>query len=73
MKNNWVRSGLVWGGILYIITMIAFPMLDGERLDTIKIIMGIPLWIVVGLTIGYLLKDRKKGKAKPKAAAKKKR
>jgi hypothetical protein len=71
--KNWVRSGLVWGGVLYIITMIAFPMLDGERLNTTKIIMGIPLWIVVGLTIGYLLKDRKKSKAKPKATAKKKR
>lgn len=73
MKKNWVRPGLLWGGILYIITMIAFPMLDGEKLDTIKLIMGIPLWIVVGLTISYLLKDRKKGKAKPKATAKKKR
>ena len=71
--KNWVRSGLVWGGVLYIITMIAFPMLDGERLNTTKIIMGIPLWIVVGLTIGYLLKDRKKSKVKPKATAKKKR
>lgn len=73
MKKNWVRPGLLWGGILYIITMIAFPMLDGERLNTVKLIMGVPLWIVVGLTIGYLLKDRKKSKPKPKAASKKSR
>lgn len=64
---------MVWGGILYIITMIAFPIVDGERLNTTKIIMGIPLWIIVGLTIGYLLKDHKKSKPKPKAAPKRKR
>lgn len=73
--KNWVRQGLVWGGILYMITMIAFPVLDGEHLSTTKIILGIPLWIVVGLSIGYLFKDRiikTKSKAK-KSIAKKKR
>lgn len=60
--KKWVRSGLVWGGVLYIIAMIAFPLLDGERLSMHKILLGIPLWIVVGLILGYLF-DKKKKKA----------
>jgi uncharacterized membrane protein YGL010W len=62
--KKWVRSGLVWGGILYIITMILFPLIDHERFDTVKILLGIPLWIVVGLTIGYLFDKRKTVKKK---------
>lgn len=61
--KKWVRSGLIWGGILYILTMMIFPLLDGERLSWFKIIMGIPLWIITGLIIGYLFKN-KKGKKK---------
>jgi hypothetical protein len=61
--KKWVRSGLFWGGILYILTMIVFPLIDGERLSIAKILLGIPLWIIVGLVIGYLAKN-KKGKGK---------
>ena len=61
--KRWVRSGLVWGGIFYVVTMILFPLIDHERFNVTKILLGIPLWIVVGLTIGYLF-DNKKKKAK---------
>jgi hypothetical protein len=57
--KKWVRSGLIWGGILYIFTMMIFPLLDGERLSLFKIIVGIPLWIITGLIIGYLFKNKK--------------
>lgn len=64
--KKWVRSGLVWGGLLYVVTIIAFPLLDGERLTTQKILLGIPLWILAGLSIGFLFdkKSAKKRKAK---------
>ncbi|MHA3788070.1 hypothetical protein ACX0HA_07660 [Flavobacterium hauense] len=61
--KKWVRSGLVWGGVLYILTMVIFPLFDHERFTLSKILLGIPLWIVVGLIIGYLLKGRKTGKS----------
>ena len=57
--KKWVRSGLVWAGILYIITMIIFPLIDHERFTLTKILLGIPVWIVVGLILGYLLKKKK--------------
>ena len=58
--KKWLRSGLVWGGLLYILTIIAFPLLDGERLTTHKILLGIPLWILVGMSIGFLFDKNKK-------------
>ncbi|MEE1898847.1 hypothetical protein GN157_10535 [Flavobacterium rakeshii] len=58
--KRWLRSGLVWGGVLYIIAMIIFPIIDGETLSYHKILFGIPFWIVVGLIIGYLFEKRKK-------------
>lgn len=61
--KKWVRSGLVWGGVLYILTMVVFPLFDHERFTLTKILLGIPLWIIVGLIIGYLLKGRKTDKS----------
>ena len=60
--KKWVRSGLVWGGILYVFCMIALPLIDGERLSYFKLLLGIPLWIVTGLAIGYLFDKKKKSK-----------
>ena len=60
IMKKWVRSGLVWGGILYIIAMIIFPLIDGERFSYTKILIGIPFWIVVGIILGYLFDRRKK-------------
>lgn len=57
--KKWVRSGLVWGGVLYILTMVVFPLFDHERFTLTKILLGIPLWIITGLIIGYLLKGKK--------------
>ena len=65
--KKWLRSGLLWGGLLYLITMILFPILSGENLSFAKIILGIFLWIVVGLAIGFLFFN------KPVTAAKKKK
>ena len=54
IMKKWVRSGLVWAGILYVITMGIFPMIDHERFDIEKLLLGIPIWALVGLIIGYL-------------------
>ena len=58
--KKWVRSGLLWGGVLYIITMVLFPLIDGEKYKTLKLLLGVPLWIIVGLTMGYLFQKKKK-------------
>jgi len=62
--KKWVRSGLIWAGILYMITMIVFPLIDHETFDLEKLMLGIPLWAGVGLIIGYLFEKRRKKKMK---------
>ena len=60
--KKWVKSGLLWGVILYIITMVLFPLIDGDKFKALKLLLGIPLWIIVGLTIGYLFQKKKKNR-----------
>ncbi|NDI98283.1 hypothetical protein GWA97_04265 [Flavobacterium sp. LaA7.5] len=57
-KQVWL--GLLWGVLLYTATMVLFPLIDGEKFSFYKLLMGIPLWLVVGLSISYLF--NKKGK-----------
>ncbi|MXN90128.1 hypothetical protein GR160_02720 [Flavobacterium sp. Sd200] len=61
--KKWVRSGLVWAGILYVITMVLFPLADHESFNTEKLLLGIPLWAVTGLILGYLFEKKKSKKA----------
>jgi len=60
--KKWVRSGLVWAGILYVITMVIFPMIDHESFDLEKLLLGLPLWALIGLIIGYLFEKKKNTK-----------
>jgi hypothetical protein len=39
--------------------MVVFPLFDQELFTLTKILLGIPLWIITGLIIGYLLKGKK--------------
>ena len=70
--KNWVKKGLLWGAIGYVITMVLFPVIDGEDLSVTKLILGIPLWIIVGMALGYLIKGSKET-APAKSRKKKKR
>jgi choline-glycine betaine transporter len=71
--KKWVKWGLFWGTIMYVITIVLIPLLSGEGLLTRKLILGVPLWVVVGLILGRLFKNDEKGKGKTSAKRKKKR
>lgn len=58
--KKWVKWGLLWGTIFYIITMILFPVIDGEKLNVTKMLFGIPLWVMTGLILGYMFANKKK-------------
>jgi hypothetical protein len=66
--KKWVRSGLVWAGSLYVIAMVLFPLFDHERFNLEKLLLGIPLWIIVGLILGFLFEKKGKGKTRNKVA-----
>ena len=55
-KSNWVATGLVWGVIMYLFTTFLFPCLNGEAIETKKILVGIPIWIMAGLIFGFTVK-----------------
>lgn len=61
--KKWVRSGLVWAGILYVVTMVLFPLADHERFNVEKLLIGIPVWAITGLIIGYLFEKKSKKKS----------
>jgi hypothetical protein len=62
--KKWVRSGLVWGGILYVLTMMVFPLFSHEHFNAEKLLMGLPLWAITGLILGYFFEKKSKPKKK---------
>lgn len=59
--KKWIKSGLLWSVSLYLITIIIIPLMNNDGLSSYKLLVGIPLWIVTGLAVGYLF-DKKKVK-----------
>lgn len=60
--KKWIKSGLLWSVSLYLITIIVIPLMNNEELSSYNLLVGIPLWIVTGLAIGYLFDKKKKSK-----------
>ena len=71
--KKWVRSGLVWAGILYVITMVLFPLFSHEHFNTEKLLMGLPLWAIVGFILGYLFDKKPKSRGGKKMVKQKTR
>lgn len=61
MKKPFKR-GLLWGISFYLLSMIIIPLLSEEKLSIFKMLMGIPLWLITGIALGYIMNDRKKRK-----------
>lgn len=68
---TWKLKGLLTGAALYIITIILLPIIEDNPLTPYRLVMGILLWIVTGLAIGYLFFNKETVKGKRKKAAKK--
>lgn len=53
---SWLKLGLVWGGIMFILMTIINPLIDGEEITLKMILVGIPIWAIGGLGFGYTMK-----------------
>lgn len=63
--KKWVWKGLLWAVLFYIVTIIIFPILEGESISAYKVVIGIPIWLVTGLSIGaFFNKETKKKKVR---------
>ncbi|TRX58433.1 hypothetical protein FNH22_13895 [Fulvivirga sp. M361] len=56
-KNvNWVKMGLGWGVIMFIIMSLFMPVLNGTDHSWTAILINFPIWVVGGLCFGYVMK-----------------
>ncbi|MCR5862922.1 hypothetical protein LRS05_12600 [Flavobacterium sp. J372] len=58
--KSWMKFGLIWGVVMFIILNIIFPLVDGEKIIVKKLLLFLPLWLVFGLIFGYISQSRKK-------------
>jgi hypothetical protein len=56
LKSNkfWMRYGLMFGLLMYVLNVILFPLAMDEEIRIIELIIGIPIWFLFGLGIGYM-------------------
>ena len=64
-KKNWIKTGLTWGAFMFIIITFGFPyFIDGQKITSKSILIGLIIWTIAGLVFGYTMKlfMSKKGK-----------
>ncbi len=54
--NNWVKQGLIWGAVMYVLMTFIFPLLTNDAITQKDALLSIPIWLVGGLVFGYFLK-----------------
>ncbi len=54
--KEWLKFGLSWGLFMYVMMTILFPLIEQEQITTKIILIGIPIWIIGGILLGYTMK-----------------
>lgn len=62
--KNWLKMGLIWGAIMYVIMTSVFPIFEQKEITQRGLLIGIPIWLIAGLGFGLIMKIwmNKKGK-----------
>ena len=58
--KSWVKFGLIWGVAMFLILNIIFPLIDGEAIIPMKLLIFFPVWLIFGVLFGYISQSRKK-------------
>lgn len=53
---KWWYVGLRWGLFMYVFMTIFLPLIDGEGITQKKLLTGIPVWTIAGLSFGLAMK-----------------
>lgn len=69
--RGWIRTGLVWGLMMFVMMTFIFPLIDGREITMVDILIGVPVWAIGGLLFGYSMKyfSNKKGKENLKSSS----
>jgi hypothetical protein len=51
----WFKMGLIFGICMYVTTIFIIPMISNEVITVRKILIGIPIWLFIGLGYGYFM------------------
>lgn len=52
----WLKMALAWGGGMFVLMSIIFPLIQGKAITLTLILIGIPVWGIGGLIAGYVMK-----------------
>jgi hypothetical protein len=55
-EKGWIKVGLIWGGLMFVIMTFIFPFFTDDGIDRKQILINIPVWIIAGLVFGYMMK-----------------
>lgn len=53
--KKWIKEGIAWGVIMFIMMMIIFPWIEGEEITLKRMLVGAPIWGAGGLFYGFLM------------------
>ena len=63
--KKWLKEGLSWGLFMYIIMNVVAPLIVGEDITKPGLLLGLPMWLIIGFGWGFVMKlwMNRKGKA----------
>ena len=53
--KKWIKEGIAWGIIMFIMMMIIFPWIEGEEITLKRMLVGAFIWGAGGLFYGFLM------------------
>ncbi|MFT7899556.1 hypothetical protein VBY74_06200 [Tenacibaculum ascidiaceicola] len=53
--KKWIKEGVAWGIIMFIMMIIVFPWIEGEEITLKRVLVGGLIWGAGGLFYGLLM------------------
>ena len=54
--KKWIKNGLAWGLIMFILMVFIFPYFNEEEISIKSILLGVVIWSLAGLLFGFTMK-----------------
>lgn len=58
--KKWLKAGLVWGMMMFVIMTLLYPYFNNEIITIKKVLIGLVLWTIGGVLFGRTLKNNYK-------------
>jgi hypothetical protein len=56
IKKTWLKIGLKFGGMMFLLMSIGFPLLTGTEITLSSITFGLLIWTIAGLIFGFTMR-----------------